>query len=267
MDALDRLHRRLVEAVHRAAPDALSRPLTIADVYQHLVPYRLVRGELGIVELQEYEHTLLRLLSGERNYLKPEVEKVAQEFAKELRSPNPLLGIYRDYAGVGVLLNPAATVEAMPAREAAAAATAAERGTLPTPLPPSPSAPAVQRDAPPARDASGHGAPADRRGAAGSPVGAGSSLREVHPPAVASGEPTLEILEMPVTQPSTLTRADCWSCREPLPREREVRFCPYCGLVQVQTPCEECSAPLDPEWKFCVACGSARAALPLVRRE
>ncbi|HEU0051781.1 MAG TPA: zinc ribbon domain-containing protein [Longimicrobium sp.] len=102
MDALDRLYRRVADVLLQL-PDAGA---TVGDIYQHLVPYRLVRGELAFGELAEYEHALLRLLSGERDYVVVERPEVQEEFRRELRTPNPILGVYRDYAEVGVYLNP-----------------------------------------------------------------------------------------------------------------------------------------------------------------
>ncbi|WP_420129681.1 zinc ribbon domain-containing protein [Longimicrobium sp.] len=102
MDALDRLYRRVSLALARDP----GRALTVGDLYQEVVPYRLIRSELGFAELAEYEHALLRLLAGEREYLETERPEVADEFRRELQAPNPILGIYRDYADVGVQPNP-----------------------------------------------------------------------------------------------------------------------------------------------------------------
>lgn len=102
MDALDRLYRRVSLALARDP----GRALTVGDLYQEVVPYRLIRSELGFAELAEYEHALLRLLAGEREYLETERPEVAEEFRRELQAPNPILGIYRDYADVGVQPNP-----------------------------------------------------------------------------------------------------------------------------------------------------------------
>jgi hypothetical protein len=102
MDSLDRLYRRIADVLLREPTTAV----TVGDLYQHLVPYRTVRAELGFGELAEYEHALLRLLSGERDYLVVERADVQEEFQRELRTTNPILGIYRDYADTGVYLNP-----------------------------------------------------------------------------------------------------------------------------------------------------------------
>jgi hypothetical protein len=102
VDPLDRLYRRIADVLLREPTTAV----TVGDIYQHLVPYRSVRSELGFGELAEYEHALLRLLSGERDFLVVERADVQEEFQRELRTTNPILGIYRDHADVGVYLNP-----------------------------------------------------------------------------------------------------------------------------------------------------------------
>lgn len=126
MDLVDRLFRKLRESAGRQFPASATPVFTVAELYQQLVPYRGVRGELGILELAEYEHALLRLLSGERGYLRVELPHVQEELRKELGSPNPILGIYRDYAAVRVELSPEAESPTIPERTLAA-----ERPTVP----------------------------------------------------------------------------------------------------------------------------------------
>ena len=132
MDALDRLYRRVADVLLRQ-PDT---QVTVGDVYQNLVPYRLVRSELGFSELAEYEHALLRLLAGERDYVIVERPEVQEELQRELRATNPILGIYRDYSSVGVYLNPFAPEVGAMARApepAAPAPVEASRADAPTP--------------------------------------------------------------------------------------------------------------------------------------
>lgn len=126
MDTLDRLHHALRAAIERAG--ATSRSITVAEVYQHLVPYRAMRGELGVWELAEYEHALLRLLSGEGGLVTVVAPEAAEEFRRELASPNPILGIYRDYPGVEVRLGGGAAAGNPPELRAAP-------GDDPTPTP------------------------------------------------------------------------------------------------------------------------------------
>lgn len=130
-DLLVRLREKLLEAV--AVQDGDAEPLTIGDIYQRLIPYRSVRGEMGVMELATYEHALLRLFAGEGNRLQLEREAVAEEFRKELSSTNPILGIYRDYPDVRLTLSPldAAVAGAKPPDAIGAAAAAEEAiGTL-----------------------------------------------------------------------------------------------------------------------------------------
>ncbi|HET7273838.1 MAG TPA: zinc ribbon domain-containing protein [Longimicrobiaceae bacterium] len=103
MDPVDLLHRRLTDAASTAHPAGAT--LTIAEVYQQLIPYRAIRSDLGLTELAQYEHALLRLLSGERGYIRIDPPQVQDEIRRELQSPNPILGIYRDYAGVEIVLD------------------------------------------------------------------------------------------------------------------------------------------------------------------
>ena len=102
MDIVERLYHQLARALERGYPGAPDRAPTIGDIYQHLIPYRAMRSELGIWELPEYEHALVRLLVGERGHLVIEDSNVRDELLRELASPNPILGIYRDYAAVPV---------------------------------------------------------------------------------------------------------------------------------------------------------------------
>ena len=56
------------------------------------------------------------------------------------------------------------------------------------------------------------------------------------------------------TKPRT-SRPGCRYCGEALPEDRKVHFCPHCGQNLLARLCAACSAPLEPGWKFCVACG------------
>lgn len=159
MDDLDRLYTRLVSALRERGGGSDTHACAIAELYQNLVPYRAVRTELGFAELPRYEHALLRLLSGERSYLSVDLPKVRDEIRAELRSPNPILGVYRDYAAVGVRVRlngatpqPAAelerTVEApvVPRREPPTADRATARPAAPAPsAKPAPAPKAAER--------------------------------------------------------------------------------------------------------------------------
>jgi hypothetical protein len=118
---LEQLYDRLTDALRRTRPDPFGTPVTVAEIYQELVPYRDVRADLGFGMNADYEHALLRLLAGEADLARLEPAEARAEIARELRSPNPNVSIYREYAGCDVWLAPLAA-------DAAAGASMAETG-------------------------------------------------------------------------------------------------------------------------------------------
>lgn len=48
----------------------------------------------------------------------------------------------------------------------------------------------------------------------------------------------------------------CPWCRAQLPRRANLNFCPFCGTDVHVVPCPGCGEELDPEWRFCIACGT-----------
>lgn len=93
-----RLHRALVEALWARGPDALERPVTVAEIYQDLIPYRAVRGLAGVEMNADYEHALFRLLAGENGHIRLEPAAAQEELRRELQSPNPNVTLYRKFA-------------------------------------------------------------------------------------------------------------------------------------------------------------------------
>ena len=111
------LHRSLVDALRRSRPDALHRPITVAEIYQDILPYRDARDAVGFEINADYEHTLLRLLAGEGDLARIEPREVRDKLRMELDSPNPDVGLFRSYAGcdVWVSLDPSEVIH-KPAR-------------------------------------------------------------------------------------------------------------------------------------------------------
>lgn len=246
MDLIDRLHARLTTEVERE-PDGRAAPLTVGDVYQRLVPYRAIRGEMGIMELAQYEDALLRLLAGERGYVRVDDEAAREELQRELASTNPILGVYRDYAGAPLtLLRPGGSGAPVPSGPAGR-----------------PSPPDATEEAPgPGRPTLDHTAEAYPVAAqhAGSRPGA-RAASEPAPPAIparpategraGAGGPS-------VSSPGAAAAGPCRRCGEPLPDEEDVRFCPACGEDQREVPCDRCGSRLRDEWRFCIRCGAPR---------
>jgi len=216
-------------------------PPTIGDVYQRLVPYRTVRSELGFSELKEYEYALMRLLSGEHGYVTLASEEAVSEIRRELESPNPILGVYRDYAGVEVSIREDAT----------------------DPLPASP----------PVIPAWMSAEATDRTLIFDGPVEGGPVASERPDPAKGAGDPVaippdrVDILVRPGEWAADPTErapsgsagpSVCWACRCAMPPGRSARYCPACGSAQHGTACHACGATIEPRWRFCIDCGTRR---------
>jgi hypothetical protein len=101
---LHRFHRLLVSALRDRGPTALERPFTIAEIYQDLVPYRRFRDQLGVEMNGDYEHLLMRLLSGEGEFVRLDSEQALRAIRKELEQSNPNTGVHRDFAAADVHL-------------------------------------------------------------------------------------------------------------------------------------------------------------------
>ncbi|MEX2466118.1 MAG: zinc ribbon domain-containing protein [Gemmatimonadota bacterium] len=54
--------------------------------------------------------------------------------------------------------------------------------------------------------------------------------------------------------------AACRWCRAPLPARENLNFCPYCGTDVHSVPCAGCGEELEPEWRFCISCGTERVS-------
>ena len=244
MDELDRMYRRLVQNVRTGFPDLLGRPFEVAELYTTLIPYRHNRRELELDTNQDYEHALLRLLSGERGYLIGDPQMQA-EFRSELDSPNPDLTKVRAYATTMVSIAPdgARTTDAPALRRPGSGGTAAIPSTgAPQPAPPP--APAAQ-------------AMAERP-----TLGVPESARQ---PAPRSAPPPAPPTPLTAPQPalaatgqrSIVGRGACRYCGGELPEGRNITFCPHCGQNLTVLNCPACGTELDVGWKFCTTCGRA----------
>lgn len=101
-----RLFDALVREIRTRWPEYLHSRFTVAEIYQNLIPWRTHRDTMSIATSGEYEQALLRLLAGEGDYLALESQAAREEIQAELESRFPNAGLYRDFAAVGVRLNP-----------------------------------------------------------------------------------------------------------------------------------------------------------------
>src|SRR5213083_412281 len=136
MDELDRLFGLLVAALARETRIAV--PFPAADVYERLVPYRSNRSHLNVATHQDYEMAVLRLLSGERNYVQLEPENVREAMQREIATINPDPAYFRSFPEAQVMVN----------GHAAERALLADRAYAPPPPPRPPGGPGARRRGP-----------------------------------------------------------------------------------------------------------------------
>jgi len=221
---LDRFHQVLVAEIRRSRPDYLAGPFPVSAIYKELVPYRTHRDKIGAGMSAEYEHTLLRLLSGERGYLRLEPEPARVAILRELASRNPNTAIYQQFAEARVSLD--LRTDATPASRDALADQADRSVT--------------------ARDDRAQGQREQRHPEGESFV---APWEEAAPPAPAPG-----------AAPEIPAPASCWSCGAELPPRTNLRFCAFCGVNVLVRPCPACGEELDRSWRYCIACGHALAS-------
>jgi len=264
-EVLGRFHRALVRQIYARDPDQIESPFTVAEIYQNLVPYRTHRDEIGVEMNADYEHALLRLLAGEGDYLSIESKTARQEIQEELESPNPNTGKYRDFAAADVRLNPDMIRD--------------EMFQDVTPI--------VETTGPFDEDLMEVDVMAEEEVVGGFEDGVGSpddafEKLEVEPlganlgpideveveekldsdvlPAEVSGESddpgTLEPVLVEEEKEDLPPFKNCPWCREDLPQQARVRFCPFCGSNVRLRPCPSCGEELRLNWRFCIACGT-----------
>ncbi|OYV62902.1 MAG: hypothetical protein B7Z72_14665, partial [Gemmatimonadetes bacterium 21-71-4] len=107
MDAIDRMFHLLVQTVRDSQPRYLTQPFEVAELYQTLLPYRHFRRDLALDTNEDYELALMQLLSGTRGYLIVD-DRMRDALERELASPSPDPGAFRQFADAQVALSPAA---------------------------------------------------------------------------------------------------------------------------------------------------------------
>ncbi|HET9986490.1 MAG TPA: zinc ribbon domain-containing protein [Longimicrobiales bacterium] len=268
---VDRLHRSLVEAIRRRRTDVEAAPVTVAEIYQELVPYRVVRPAVGVELNADYEAALLRLLSGEGDRVRLEPAEARELLHREVYSPNPDTGLYRRFAACEVWVRPVSggtLAEGSEPRSAFAPPAPSESSGAAEPAESAGPEPAAEPETATTPEGSSAPAAADAAEVAVAPapldVVPTVPPAPVAPPELAVRAPARRssaartaAAAPPATAPD---RTACAFCHEELPVGREVRFCPHCGADQSKVPCEACGETLEPGWRFCIACGEPSPA-------
>jgi hypothetical protein len=141
---VERFHRVLVDEIQKQRPTYLDNSFTVAEIYQILVPYRSHRDALGVEMNGDYEDALLRLLAGAGELVVLESDDARSRILKELQSKNPNTGLFREFAGAGVHLNPEGLPNSMRGNGAA--------GVAPVDIEPAPESNEVEPDGTPSTE-------------------------------------------------------------------------------------------------------------------
>lgn len=221
MDDLDRLAFRLVRTVRNSYPHLLTQEFTLTDLEERLLPFRDARREMSDTGPEAWEVTVLRMVSGEREYLTTDADlQLACRQALALDSPT--LALVRPWSTATLRLGSSATtvgaerVSAAPTDPFSATAVGFEFSS--------------------------------------------SALRLATPASAVRPRPAPEV-PAPTAGPNrstpgaVLKSCGCRFCGGKLPGERKLTFCPHCGVNLTMRQCPACSTELDVNWRYCVTCG------------
>ncbi len=274
MDDLDRMLRRLVQALRTGFPEYLTRPFEVGELYQRIIPYRHNRRELGLDTNGDYELVLTRLLSGERGYVVGD-QQLQEAMRQELASTNPDTSAFRGWADARVRITeeglrqadiPGASMDdvRLSPRTAAAPPELAVAASPPPVAPPS--APAAPPQAAPAETASFRPSAAPPSPPSSPPPSRTAPAAAPRAGSPAASRPFVPTPPFPTPSPSSIspsTRSvspsalggSCRYCGGTLPDGRRYTFCPHCGQNLTVQHCPACNTELEIGWKFCTTCG------------
>ncbi|MES2177510.1 MAG: zinc ribbon domain-containing protein [Gemmatimonadota bacterium] len=223
MTDVERMYRHLVRTIRASFPQYLTQPFQVGELYQTILPYRLHRRELGLETNQDYEHTLLELLSGANGYLVID-DRMRDQLTAERATSAPDTARIRDFGNEHVALAPEALQRLdSPTPAAGSSGHTISRGAIPTPI----------------------------RGGTPSSTGTPASVTEPRGSASVSSAPRRATRPMTVPEDGE----NCAFCKGALPPGREIAFCPHCGQDLTVSHCPACGSELERGWKFCVTCG------------
>ncbi len=230
MSSLDALSDLLARAAQTAS--ATARPIAVKEILDTLAPYRQVRAHAIVDTNDDYLLLVMRLLAGEGGYVDAE-SAVRTACAAELTSPNPDLFVVRSHGHATVRLTGLRSSAGASASAPASAPTPAS-APAPSPAP----APAVAPEIPPPPAAP----------PAPSPIPESAPIADLP-------EVIVDTPEQPPAPSDTDAGPSCVACAHPLPADRDIRFCPWCGVDQTIKRCPGCGSELETTWRFCVTCG------------
>ncbi len=243
MTPLDPLFRILVRTLSEQAPARIHQPIAINELMDSLLPYRVVRRELGVDSAEDYETLILRLCAGEGEFI--QTDPAAQEALRgELKKPLPDLACLRVYGDTNVVLRTDPLMRALESRP--------ERRYAP-PGAEQPSEAEVELELPleSERHSGADHATADEEESAVGGTWEADPVVELR--TGAAGQPGPQPLADSADAGKAQVR--CPFCGGILPPRMLINFCPHCGMGQDVGACRVCGADMDVGWRYCVSCG------------
>lgn len=251
MDDLDRLYLELVTRLRRERPARLTEPLTVAQLYEEVIPYRRVRDVVGFRSNDEYETAFTRLIAGERSFILGDSE-IQGDLREGLEAVLPDIHRYRSYTETRVWLNPATIPPPGDIRYAPPELREREARTHPPGR--------ASDDEEPERDTTAAEPSSEERPV---PPTAGPVPREDEVTNERATGPPDEMGKRVADPPSDEADLEAAGAGNPCPvchaRAPEgASFCPFCGARLASSTCGDCGRRLERSWQFCPDCGARR---------
>lgn len=249
MDELTRFARRLVEQL-TASKEGVNRAVPVGQIREKILPYRTHRRALMLESVEDYETVLLRLVAGERGFVRTLPPAAAKRCQDELAGANPDLGVLDELADSTIQITSLAAAQIV--GDDGEVTLSEAKGPV-SPEAPAPSAaarpqsdkPAAPR--PPQIDKVQYRRTAEIASVAPRDVTLSAAKGPVSPPAPAPSA---------ASPPQGDTQAECRHCHHVMPAGRTVVFCPWCGGRLIPFTCARCQTELDSEWRHCITCGA-----------
>ena len=252
MDELTRFARRLVEQL-TASKEGVNRAVPIGQIREKILPYRTHRRALMLESVEDYETVLLRLVAGERGFVRTLPPGAAKRCQDGLAGANPDLSVLDELADSTIQITSLAAAqivgddEVTPG-EAPVIASEAKQSRRTAEI-------AAAAPRPPQIDKVQYRRTAEiasvvPRDVTPSEAAVLSAAKEKGPLSPAASAPSA------APQPQGDTQAECRHCHHVMPAGRTVVFCPWCGGRLIPFTCARCQTELDSEWRHCITCGA-----------
>ena len=227
MDELTRFARHLIEQLG-ASSEGVHRAIPVASLRETVLPYRKHRRALGVESVEDYETVLLRLVAGERGYLRTTPAEAAERCRNELAQATPDLAVLDEVAGATVQITSMAAAQIVDGADGRSGGRAVEGVSEVGPVS------EVGADSEVSEDS-----------------GVSPLRRPVRPVRPARPSPP-----SPPSSPTSQSSPSCRHCDHALPAGRQVVFCPWCGQRLIPFTCPRCGTELSSEWRHCITCGA-----------